>query len=374
MTLDMWAPEERRGRAALSRLAEPDDAELGRAVASYGAAAVVASLRGGTPLLGDRLAASLGARLPRLDVDRDLDALAVSGGRLLCPGDEEWPGGADDLGHRAPLALWVRGAGSLAALTDHAVAIVGTRAASDYGVRIATDLGAELASRGWTVVSGGAYGIDACAHRGALAVGGTTVVVLASGVDVPYPRAHSGLFDAVLADGVVVSEVPPGSAAHRGRFLTRNRLIAAMSAGTVVVEAAVRSGARSTARHARDIGRPLMVVPGPVTSTTSAGCHELLRQDEPTTLVTGVAHVLEMVGRIGEDLAPVARGAVQPRDELPAEAARVLDAVPAVRPAGPAGIAATAGVPMAEVEAALGLLLACGLIEERAGGFRLARS
>jgi DNA processing protein len=373
--------DERRARAALSRLAEPADPVLGFLVDTWGAPDVLARIRQGDlgevpgidPDLTQRLLHTTQARLPSLDVDRDLAALDAVDGRLVCPGDHEWPLAADDLHIEAPLVLWVRGHAHLATVVDRAVAMVGTRTATDYGELVATDMAATLAEDGWTVVSGGAYGIDAASHRGAMAAGGTTVAVLACGVDRTYPRAHHGLFQRILETGLLVSELPPGCAPHRQRFLTRNRLIAALSAGTVIVEAAVRSGAKRTASYARALGRPLMAVPGPVTSALSVGCHQMLREDPTTVLVTGPADVVEMVGRIGADLAPVLRGEVLPRDELSPDAQRVLDAMPVIRAQGPARIAETAGLPLAVVEGSLGLLLLGGLVEQRPGGWRLAR-
>lgn len=369
----MSAPDdaERWARAALARLAEPGNRTLGDVLACDGPVATLEAVISGD-LPDGELLAQLQARLPSLDVDADVRALAAVDGRLVCPGDDEWPEQVNDLGTAAPIALWVRGGAHLASAVERAVAVVGTRTPTDYGEHVATGLAADLAERDWTVVSGGAYGIDAAAHRGALAMSGTTVAVLACGVDVPYPRAHHQLFAGILDEGALVSELPPGCAPHRVRFLTRNRLIAGLAAGTVVVEAASRSGTRRTASDTRDLGRPLMVVPGPVTSATSVGCHALLRDDAPAVLVTGVADVLEMVGRIGADLAPVPRGEVRPRDRLSAEAARVLEAVPLRRAQGPARIASTAGLPLAVVESALGLLLLEGFVQARPDGWRLA--
>jgi DNA processing protein len=182
------------------------------------------------------------------------------------------------------------------------------------------------------------------------------------------------LFHAICENGALVSELPPGCAPHRMRFLDRNRLIAALGMGTLVVEAAARSGARRTATEARDLGRPLMVVPGPVTAESSVGCHRLLREEPTAVLVTCAADVLEMVGRLGLDLAPVPRGEVTPRDELTPELSRVLDAVPVLRAQGPARIAGTAGVPLSEVELALGRLALLDLVEEFRGGWRLAQA
>ncbi len=220
------------------------------------------------------------------------------------------------------------------------------------------------------MVSGGAYGIDAAAHRGALVVAGGTVVVLACGVDVVYPRGHESLFARVAGEGLLVSEWPPGCAPMRHRFLVRNRVIAAVTAGTVVVEAAARSGALSTARHARSLNRAVMAVPGPVTSAMSTGCHALLREPD-STLVTSAAEVLDRIGRIGDDLAPPVVGPVLPRDGLGAEARRVLDAVPARRGAGPARISVAAGVDHRAVLRCLGALLTAGFVELTDTGWRL---
>ena len=360
-----------RARVALSRLAEPANATLGALVREQGAAAVLAALRAQT-LHDAKLQSSLQSRLDALDVDAELAALDALGGRVVCPGDDEWPASVDDLGDRAPLVLFVRGEAHLASAADHAVAMVGMRAATAYGVEVATTMAVELSDRGWTIVSGGAYGIDAAAHRGALAVGGTTVAVLACGIDVTYPRGHDDLFGAICENGAIVSELPPGSAPHRMRFLGRNRLIAALGSGTVVVEAAARSGARRTATEARALGRALMIVPGPVTAESSVGCHRMLREEPTAVLVTRAADVVELVGRVGLDLAPVQQGQVTSRDALTPELARVLDAVPVRRPQGPARVARTAGLPLGDVERALGRLVLIGMVEESGGGWRLA--
>ena len=162
-----------------------------------------------------------------------------------------------------PVGLWVRGPARLDELADRSVAIVGSRASTAYGEHVAGELGHQLGERGWTVVSGGAFGIDAAAHRGALAAEAPTMAVLACGVDRPYPAAHGALFDRIAETGLLVSEWPPGCAPLRHRFLVRNRLIAALTRGTVVVEAAARSGAQATARRARMLGRAAPGRPGP---------------------------------------------------------------------------------------------------------------
>ena len=228
-----------------------------------------------------------------------------------------------------------------------------------------------LAAAGWSVVSGGAFGIDAAAHAGALAAGGVTVGVLACGVDVAYPPRHEALFARIGADGALVSEVPPGAAPHRTRFLVRNRVIAALTRGTVVVEAALRSGALATARAAERLGRPVLAVPGPVTSPMSAGVHRELRSG--ALAVTCASEVIEAVGVLGADLAPLAHGRTDPRDTLDPLSRRVLDGVPARRPATLDSVARTAGVVPAEAAAALGLLELAGFVRSGPDGWCLSR-
>ena len=186
---------------------------------------------------------------------------AAGGIRLICPGEPGWPPQLDDLGAARPCALWVRGAADLRASCEKSLAVVGARAATAYGRHAATS--AARAGRGWAIVSGGAYGIDAAAHHGALTAGGVTIAVLACGPDLPYPRAHAGLLADIAVRGAVISECPPGRQPSRRRFLARNRIIAALARGTVIIEAAERSGTLATARHASELGRPLMAVPGP---------------------------------------------------------------------------------------------------------------
>ena len=320
----------------------------------------------------ERRFAAWRARLPDADPGRLLAAAEDFGGRLVCPGDAEWPSQLGDLGGAQPFALWVRGHLDLRFACLRSVAVVGSRTATSYGEHVAAELAAGLAGRGWCVVSGGAFGIDAAAHRGALAADGATIVVLACGVDVPYPSAHQGLFADVARDGLLVSELPPGTTPTRRRFLIRNRAIAALTRGTVVVEAARRSGALNTARHARDLHRVVMAVPGPVTSLTSAGCHALLREAN-AVCVTDAAEVLDLVGLIGDDLAPQKHGPVLERDRLDPVTRDVLDAVPAREGAGTARIAVTAGVDLDTALARLGALSAGGFVERCAKGWKLRR-
>ncbi|MER6942459.1 DNA-processing protein DprA [Nonomuraea sp. NPDC000554] len=223
-----------------------------------------------------------------------------------------------------------------------------------------------------TPPSGGAYGIDGAAHRGALVGDSPTVVVLACGVDISYPIGHHKLFGEVHDQGVVISECPPGVHPTRARFLIRNRLIAALSRGTVVVEAALRSGALNTAGHALSLERHLAAVPGPVTSSMSAGCHRLLRERK-AICVTSPEEMIELVGVMGDDLAPHPRAPAVPRDRLNETTRKVLDAVPSRGGAGPASIAVAAGVDLDSALSALGGLAAAGYIERAPKGWRICR-
>ncbi|MFI2485689.1 DNA-processing protein DprA [Promicromonospora kroppenstedtii] len=307
-------------------------------------------------------------RLERLDPEGELAVLDRYAGTFLTPDHPGWPTALDRLGAAAPLALWVRGDADLAALADRSVSLVGSRACTTYGVRVTRDLACGLADRGFTVVSGGANGIDAEAHRGALVSGARTVAFLAGGVDRLYPAANTDLLRRAIDQGAVVSEVPPGSVPGKQRFLQRNRLIAAFTAGTVVVEAALRSGALSTANHAAKLLRPLGAVPGPVTSMASSGCHELLRRGA-AVCVTDAAEAAELVGDLGET-APRRQGETRPGDDLDAAGKAVLDALPVRKPAHERSIARTAGLALADTTGALGLLELMGLAEQRDGGWR----
>lgn len=357
---------ERAARAALTRLAEPGDAWLGRAVAGLGAAEVLDRVRVARAGEDERLA-HYRVRLPAMAADAGLAARA--GARVVVPGDDEWPTALEDLGDRVPIALWVAGAGHLGDAARRSVSVVGARACTAYGEHVAGELAAGLGDRGWTVVSGGAYGIDAAAHRGALAVDAPTVAVLACGVDVPYPAAHDGLLRAIRTHGVVVSELPPGSRPTRRRFLDRNRVIAALGRGTVVVEAATRSGAKNTAGQADELSRPVMAVPGPVTSAASVGCHELIRA-RGAALVTGAADVLDLVGDLVADAQDLRRGETRPHDSLDPVTLRVLEALPLRRRAPADSVGRVAGLDAPTVLRALGLLAATGLADAHEGRWR----
>jgi DNA processing protein len=366
-------------RAALTYLAEPADRWLNGLIAAHGAARTLEAIRSGrlpearVPQLTQR-ALEKGmerwrVRLGELPTPDDVLAFRQSGIRLVCPGDSEWPEQLADLGPEQPYALWLRGTADLRFNCLRSVAIVGSRAATAYGAYVSAELAASVAARGWAVVSGGAFGVDASAHRGALGADGVTVAVLACGVDVPYPVGHTELLAAVAAQGVIVSEWPPGRTVSRLRFLVRNRVIAALATGTLVVEAGERSGAVNTARHARDLGRRLMAVPGPVTSDQSAGCHRIIR-DWQGTLVTTAAEVVEQLSPVGATLALAPTSAV---DAMDLEAAQVLDALPARGGMAATRIAQRAGVAPTTAVRCLAVLAASGFVERCAEGWRLGR-
>ena len=369
---------ERAARLVLSVVGEPGDPRLLGLVAELGPVEVLAALReqSNHGELREALAARLAAARP-VEV---LAAAAARGIRFVVPGDAEWPETLADLEHapllhergRVPLGLWVRGRLRLDEVAG-GVAVVGARSATEYGARTAADLGAALAEAGHAVISGAAFGIDQAAHRGALAVRGPTVAVLACGVDRAYPLAHEQLLGVIADEGLVVSEAAPGLAPTRIRFLARNRLIAALSSGVVVVEAAVRSGALNTANWGDGLGRRVMGVPGPVTSATSQGVHQLIRTRH-ALLVTDGHDVLEAVSEAGDHVGAHLSAPGRPRDMLSPEERQVLDAVPVRRAATPAQIARAAGLGERVVAVALVALAGSGLVEQRADRWRLRGS
>lgn len=374
----MTGPDEMRAWAYLSRVAEAPCPGLAELVHRVGAVEAAERVRRGDadPVVTQRTEA-------RRDIDcavDDLELLRQRGGRLVTPGDSEWPVLAlgsfagvplrDKPEGRAPLALWVIGPLRLDEVAHRAAAIVGTRACTAYGQHVAAELAAGLAEQDVAIVSGGAYGIDGAAHRAALAAEGATVAVLAGGVDVLYPAGHSALLHRIARNGLLISEYPPGVRPARHRFLTRNRLVAAFSGATVVVEAGLRSGTASTAAWARALGRVVCAVPGPVTSAASAGCHVLLRSG--AELVTRPDEVLELIGRPGE----LAEEPVRPTDILDglSDSERlVYEALPARAAKTPDEIAVAAGVPAEQVLGRLAMLELSGLVQRQDGRWRIAR-
>jgi DNA processing protein len=359
-----------------SAIAEPGDPLAHALVATLGAAEALRWVRfaagdpvGATvdlapraePALIDRAVEAVARWVPRLrdgGAERHLERAGRVGARAIPRGAPEWPPILDDLGVSAPYCLWARGPLLVRDAFARAIAIVGSRSSTAYGEHVAAAISAGVADAGWTVVSGGAYGIDARVHRAALAADGPTVAVMAGGVDRLYPQGNADLLARVLQTGAIVAEQPPGFPPHRSRFLTRNRIIAA-SAATVVVEAAYRSGALSTANHAADLGRPVGAVPGPVTSASSAGCHRLIRNG--AVCVTSPKEVLEMVTPLDAsrpDSEGQTRGS-RARDFATQGERAVYDAV-AGRGSTAGEIGRAAGLTPAEVRSALGSLELAG--------------
>lgn len=361
---------ERAARVAFARLTEPADPAVTELLAARGYPDALAALRRGDP---PKLAAKVAPRLAKLP---DIDDVAIAErlqASILIPGDPGWPAALDDL-PEPPHCLWALGSTEVGALTRRSVALVGARAATAYGVDQAAGLAAALTDRRVVVVSGAAFGIDAAAHRGALAAGGPTVAVLACGIDRPYPQAHATLLREIAADGAVLTELPPGAAPYRQRFLQRNRLIAALSLGTVVVEAAIRSGSLQTAAWAERLARPVGAVPGPVTSLTSAGCHEAIR-DLRAVLVTDADDIVDLIGRYGTDAAEIRRAPQRPEDRLTETQYAVWQVLPtAGQGALVEALAERAGLDVLSVQAALGPLELAGLAHQGAAGYVRSRA
>lgn len=306
----------------------------------------------------------------------DVERVRRLGGRVVTPEDPEWPAwrllglrqlepGRDADG-AVPLVLWVRGPMSLLGASERALAVVGARCSTGYGDRATGEIAGALAAKGWTIVSGAAFGIDAMAHRAALAVGGPTIAVLACGVDRPYPAQHDRLIAQIAETGLVVSEYPPGTAARKHHFLARNRLVASLSDGVLVVEAGLRSGARNTVKWARRLGRPALAVPGPITSASSVGCHRMIREGE-ALLVTGAEEVIDEAGPLRLSL-PTERAA-DPGDELAGDQQLVYAALPAVGSRVPHELATRTALPVATVRAVLAELELSGLVGLGAEGW-----
>jgi DNA processing protein len=312
----------------------------------------------------------------------DLVAAEKVGARLLVPEDPDWPAWQllclappVDRGLRGagpPLGLWVRGEASAGDVFDRAVSVVGSRSATGYGDHVAAEIGYTLAGAGMTVVSGAAYGIDGAAHRGALKAGGPTVAVLGCGIDLAYPAGHSGLIDGIAGSGLVISEYPPGTRPARYRFLVRNRLIAALSTATVVVEAGVRSGARNTATTAAALGKVVLAVPGPITSAMSVGCHDLLRTGA-ATLAGSVAEILEAVGPVGEHLHTPGTSPPRSTDGLVDQALHVYEALHRDAGGSAEEVAVDSGVPLERVRALLPELELTGHAARHEDGWRQTR-
>lgn len=361
--------EDAVARVAWTVLAEPGDGVAGALIAELGAAEslrfVVADAAGLlTPRRAPHVVEEGIARWrPRAEIRGVREAILGArdaGAHLVLPGDETWPTPVDDLREHAPALLWVRGDPRML-VREPSVAIVGARAASAYGEMLAAEFAGDLAASGAVIVSGGAYGIDGSAHRAALSVDGATVAFLAGGVDRAYPQGHRQLLERIVERGAVVSEVPCGTAPTKWRFLSRNRLIAAVSRATVVVEAGWRSGSLNTAGHASALGRALGAVPGPVTSAASAGCHRLLREYD-ARCVTTTAEIRELWEI---DSHPSTSPAMRDPDLV-----RLLDALSSRSALPVAELCRRSGLAPERIGALLGMAELDGIVARAEGGWR----
>lgn len=387
VSLDQASADALLARVVWSHLVEPGDAVANVVIAALGAgpsldllasakaaSGLSAAIResGEEGVSGRQIAAGVKRWLPRLDraaIVQELAAAAGCGAQLVMPESSYWPAGLDDLGAHVPLLLWVRGDPAL--LGAFSLAVVGARACTGYGTDVTAEFTGEACAAGVAIVSGAAYGIDAVAHRTALALETPTIAVLAGGVDRPYPRAHGSLLDRIVNAGAVCSEMAPGSAPTRWRFLQRNRVIAALARAILVTEAGPKSGSLNTAGHAAEIGRPLGAVPGPVTSATSLGCHRLIR-DYGAALVSRGSELRELLGLSADAL--MGEGAIEGASSVdaqePALHRRVVDALPLRGSRTAAEVTRLAGISYEEAQAALAELELLGRVRrnETPGG------
>lgn len=365
---------ERGIRFALAHVVEPGDPAFSELVDTHGVEEAWRQLR------ADDSTSRWAPRAAAFDLAAAITRTRACGARFLVPGDEDWPdqvgelAGCEPVQERtgAPLGLWVRGEGDLGRVAGRGIAVVGSRASTAYGEHVALQLGHDLATSGMPVVSGAAYGIDAAAHRGALSAGSAagdqvTVAVLACGVDQVYPAAHAGLVAGILERGMVVSELPPGEHPTRLRFLARNRLIAAMSRASLIVEAAYRSGARNTMTWAAVCQRPIMAVPGPVTSAQSVTPNRLIR-DHEAELVSSVEDVRALLSPMGQDMLVGHEEPAAPVDLLGQDEKAVLEAMPARGTIGLDELSLRAALPVPRCAAELEALGGKGLVAETLTG------
>jgi DNA processing protein len=387
--LDHDGIRDRFARATWTGIAEPGDRMAGLVVEALGAAGALDAVVDRWPpprwlaalthtgvdgVSDDEIAPAIERWQPRLKSETALLALrqgARFGAKLLTPNLDSWPTGLSDLGPHAPLALWMRGTEAALASLGNSIALVGARSATNYGENVTMEASSGLVDRGYAIVSGAAYGIDGMAHRAALASHGQTIAFLAGGVDRFYPSGHDALLTRIVQDGAILSELPCGQPPTKWRFLQRNRLIAAASQATVVIEAGWRSGSLNTAAHAASLGRPLGAVPGPVTSATSAGCHRLIR-DYDAMLVTNPDEMAELVdGGPSGRVAAAQPGAIEVSAETTdsPEITRLFDALSFTAPRNTGDIAARAGLSVAAVQSLLGSLELEGRVAERERGW-----
>ena len=310
--LTALARDDRSARVLLSIIGTPADVATGKLLTEVGAAELISIAEGDGTVPGmDRVEAAVwrGRLLSAATPDRLAERIVeASKFRVIIPSDPDWPTSLNDLGARAPYALWAKGRTELLAEPlPQRITVTGARAATAYGAHVTDELCEGLAQSGRTLVAGAAYGIEASVHRAALLRDMNTIAVLASGVDRPYPAGHADLIDRIAREGLLLSEVPPSVAPTRQRFIDRSRILAALSSATIIVEAGSRSGSLHTATEAAQLGRLVGAVPGPVTSAASTGTNLMLQSGQASVITNG-SDIMRMVE--GETNAP-ARSAIR---------------------------------------------------------------
>jgi len=307
-----------------------------------------------------------------LKPDQALHYIASIGGWFMTPEDEHWPSALADLGVTEPLGLWGIGEGDVPP-AERMLSLVGSREATIYGETATAMLAKKARQHGVTVLSGGAYGIDAEAHRAALSVSGhgiPTIAVLAGGLDQLYPAGNRDLLRRIATNGLLIAEMPPGMRPNRYRFLNRNRIIAALSSATIVVEARYRSGALNTAHHAHDLSRFVGAVPGPINVPNSAGCHRLMKET-PTMLIDDPTDLEDL---FGESFKPTdtAQSPEHQRvyDVLDVEEMLVFDALPVQSRTTSTHLCGITGLSVPTISGILTKLERHALAEHNAHGWR----
>lgn len=288
----------RLARLALAICAPPGNPHTGRLDGAAAVALVRRILTAASTDNGDDVTEFCRAAAPRLTATRfhaAIRATETHGFRLLVPGDEHWPIALADLGATQPVALWATGdTALLAGPAASRIGVAGSRASTSYGEHTAHDLAYDLAQSGNTIVTGGSFGTDAAAHRAALTADAPTIAVLPAGLDRLYPLGNAALFRRIAETGLLISEAPPSTTPSRTRSVQRARIIAALCGATIIIEAAIRSGALTVAHRALSLGRIVAAVPGPITSATSTGCHQLIQHGE-THVVTNADDIAELI-------------------------------------------------------------------------------
>jgi DNA processing protein len=297
-------------------------------------------------------------RLNIVNVDLAIDTLSSLNGYLLSSDSPLWPRGLFDLGNSAPSVLWVLGQ-KMVFENQSTISVVGSRIASSYGLEVTKDLVQSTVRNGYVTISGGALGIDASAHKSSLLAGGKTIAVMAGGLDRLYPPRNLDLFEEIKLSGAVISEMPPGAAPARWRFLQRNRLIAAIGQATVVVEAGFKSGSINTAGHANELDRPVGAVPGPINSTRSAGCHRLIKERR-AELISTPSDLDELLG--------IRNQSAGPNTGLSGNQTRVLDSFGYFEQ-GVERVATISGTTLSEAGFALESLAKLGLVLRTSNGW-----